>query len=84
MTTIPLPRYEALPIGRDKAVVRHMWYNPQGLRCFCFPVTCEGNSTHDAGEEAAICAVALAAHYGGIADTSRVVTLSSRGAKGKG
>lgn len=72
-TTIPLPRYEAWPATKCyPAKVRHMWLDSKGRRCTCFVVSCEGATNEEAGVNAAICTVALAAHYGGIADTSRV------------
>lgn len=87
-TSIPLPRYEAWPVrtqrwydeerGRSNAVipalVRKVWFDDKGRRCTAFPVECHGNTEDEAGETAAVCAVALAAHFGGIADTSRIKT----------
>ena len=75
ITTIPLPRYEAWPVTECyPARVRHMWLDSKGQRCTCFVVSCEGPKGND---DAVICTVALASHYGAIADTSRVLFSAS-------
>lgn len=82
-TSIPLPRYEAWPLRRKPndhsghpevypAQVRKVWYDDKGRRCMGFVIECDGETEEEDGEMAAVCAVALAAHFGGIADTSRI------------
>lgn len=73
ITTTSLPRYEAWPAQYGHpAYVRYRYKNKAGLQCTQFPVHCD-SSHRFRNVDAAICARALAAYYGGIADVSRVV-----------
>lgn len=71
--TTELPRFEAWPAFKrgDPAVVRAKWLNSKGWRCFAFILETHGTAKCPANEVASVCAVALARHFGGVADISR-------------